>query len=64
MHITTNNITFRTHDIHNMNKLLFLTDHRKLNVAYLLHSGLISRGEIFMDWIVKTVCGYLFKDYN
>ena len=28
------------------------------------HSGLISRGEIFVDWIVKTFRGYIFKDYN
>ena len=21
-------------------------------------------GEIFMDWIVNTFCGYIFEDYN
>ena len=25
------------------------------------YSGLISRGEIFVDWIVKTICGYIFE---
>ena len=25
------------------------------------YRGLISRGEIFVDWIVKTFCGYSFE---
>ena len=28
------------------------------------YSRLISRGEIFVDWILKTFDGYIFKDYN
>ena len=28
------------------------------------YSGLISRGEIFVDWIVKTFRGFIFEDYN
>ena len=30
---------------------------------HILYSGLISRGEIFVDWIVKTFHGYIL-DYN
>ena len=30
-------------------------------IPYVPYSGLISRGKIFVDWIVKTFCGYLLR---
>ena len=35
-----------------------------MTIISIPYSGLISSGEIFVDWIVKTFCGYIFKDYN
>ena len=32
--------------------------------AIIPYSGLILRGQIFVNWIVKTFCGYIFEDYN
>ena len=34
-----------------------------LQLLYTVY-GLISRGEIFVDWIVKTFRGYIYEDYN
>ena len=33
-------------------------------IPYVPYSGLISRGEIFVDWIVKTFLWISFEDYN
>ena len=32
-----------------------------MSTKELLYGGLISRGEIFMDWTVKTFRGYIFE---
>ena len=35
-----------------------------VHIPYIPYNGLISRWKIFVDWIVKTFCGYILKDYN
>ena len=50
-----------------ISSITFCTSTYNLNVMLpwmLLYSGLISRGKIFVGWIIKSFCRYVFKDYR